>query len=74
MRIYAKQYQKPMRIEGIHAGLECGIFASRKDLDIISIGPDILDIHTPKETLKIASTQRTYELLITVLQRAKELL
>ena len=63
-----------MRIEGIHAGLECGIFASRKDLDIISIGPDILDIHTPKETLKIASTQRTYELLITVLQRAKELL
>ena len=71
--VYEKQYHKPMRVEAIHAGLECGIFASRKQLDIVSIGPDILDIHTPKETLKIASTRRTYELLLEILARASEL-
>lgn len=71
--VYEKQYRKPMKVEAIHAGLECGIFAGKKELDIISIGPDILDIHTPKETLKIASTARTYQLLIALLRRAKEL-
>ena len=70
---YENQYHAPMKVEAIHAGLECGIFASQKDLDIVSIGPDILDIHTPKETLKIASTKRTYELVLEVLARAKEL-
>ena len=71
--VYEKQYGKPMKVEAIHAGLECGIFAGKKELDIISIGPDILDIHTPKETLKIASTARTYQLLIELLRRADEL-
>jgi dipeptidase D len=71
--VYEKQYGKPMKVTAIHAGLECGIFASRGDFDMISIGPDILDIHTPKETLKIASTARTYQLVCEVLRRAGEL-
>ncbi len=73
MRVYKEQYGKDMKALGIHAGLECGIFADKGDFDIISIGPDILDIHTPRETLKIASTRRTYELLVEVLKRAFEL-
>lgn len=72
-QIYEEQNHEPMKIEAIHAGLECGIFASRMDVDIVSIGPDILDIHTPKETLKIASTRRMYELLLEVLKRMGEL-
>lgn len=72
-QVYEKQYHEPMKVEAIHAGLECGIFASRMDVDIVSIGPDILDIHTPKETLKIASVRRTYELLLEVLKRMGEL-
>lgn len=71
--VYQKQYGKPMEVTAIHAGLECGIFASQADFDIVSIGPDILDIHTPEETLKIASTKRTYELVCEVLKRAGEL-
>ncbi|MCR4716336.1 MAG: aminoacyl-histidine dipeptidase [Lachnospiraceae bacterium] len=73
MDVYNKQYGKPMKAEGIHAGLECGIFADKADFDIVSLGPDILDIHTPRETLKVASTKRTYELLLEVLRRADEL-
>lgn len=70
---YEEQYHKKMRVEAIHAGLECGILASKKKLDIISIGPDILGIHTPRERLNIASTKRTYELLVSLLERCIEL-
>ena len=45
-----------IRVEPIHAGLECGAFAAKNpSLDIISIGPDLRDIHSPKETLILAS-------------------
>ncbi len=57
------------RIEAIHAGLECGLFAGKiKDLDCISFGPDMLDIHTPREALSITSVQRTWLYLQEVLK------
>lgn len=59
-----------MIVDAIHAGLECGLFSDKMGnaLDIISIGPNILDIHTPEERLSISSTKRTYELLIAILR------
>ncbi len=48
----------------IHAGLECGVFASKiDDLDAVSIGPQIKDAHTVGETLDADSTARTWELI-----------
>ena len=56
----------------IHAGLECGVFSSALDgLDCISIGPDMFDIHTTKETLDIHSTERMYNLVCQVLKKCK---
>ena len=56
----------------IHAGLECGIFSSKiEGLDCISFGPQMHDIHTTKEVLSIASTERTWELLLKTLERLK---
>ena len=53
----------------IHAGLECGLFADKiKDLDCISFGPNIPDIHTTNEKLDVASTQRVWEFLLKLLQ------
>lgn len=70
--VYEKMYQKPPVTEAIHAGLECGIFCGKiKGLDCVSFGPDILDIHTPKERLNIKSVQRTWEFLQTVLKNLK---
>lgn len=67
--IYRNMYQKDMKIEIIHAGLECGILASgMPDLDIVSTGPDILDIHTPQERMSIVSVQRTYTFVLRVLE------
>lgn len=68
-KIFKKLFGKEPQITGMHAGLECGIFYSKmKDLDIVSIGPDILDIHTPSERLSISSTLRTWNYLITILR------
>ena len=56
-------------INVIHAGLECGLFSSKIDgLDCVSIGPDIHDIHTVNEKLDIASTARTWTLLLNILK------
>ncbi len=58
------------RIEVIHAGLECGLFAKQiKEFDGVSMGPDMMDIHTTKEKLSIASVERTWEFLKKVLAK-----
>ncbi len=68
LRCYEAQYGQPMQITAIHAGLECGIFCGKKsDLDCVSMGPDIFDIHTYDERLSLSSAARTYQLLCSVL-------
>lgn len=59
-------------VEGIHAGLECGLFASKLEgLDAISFGPDMRHVHTTDERLSISSTQRTWILLVKILEMLK---
>ena len=58
------------KIESIHAGLECGVFAGLiPDLDCISIGPDLFEIHSPREAMSISSVERLYEILKEVLEK-----
>ncbi len=72
VRIYEEQYGKEPVIEGIHAGLECGMFAAKiPDLDAISFGPQMYHVHTTEEELSISSTQRTWELLLATLKALK---
>ena len=67
--IYRELFGAEPRVEAIHAGLECGLFSERlSGLDCVSIGPDILDIHTSRERLDIASVQRTWRFLLEVLK------
>ena len=71
-KVYENMYQKKPVTEAIHAGLECGIFCGKiENLDCVSFGPDMFDIHTPKERLNIKSTQRTWEFLKNVLKELK---
>ncbi len=70
--IYRNMYQRDPVIQAIHAGLECGLFYEKiPGLDCVSIGPDILDIHTPQEKLDIASTERVWNYLLNVLAAIK---
>ena len=72
-KIYTECYRdfygdKP-KISAIHAGLECGVFASKiEGLTAISIGPQIYDVHTSNERLSISSTEKLTQLLIKVLK------
>ena len=58
-----------MRVETIHAGVECGIFSDHiPGIDAISFGPQMNDIHTPRESMDLASAERTWKLLLRVLE------
>ena len=71
--VYEERYHRKMKVEAIHAGLECGIFSEKiKELDCVSLGADVFDVHTPKEHLSISSTKRTYEYLWEILKKAKD--
>ena len=70
--VYREQYGKEPVIETIHAGVECGIFSEKlPGLDCVSFGPDLTDIHTPRERMHIASVQRTWALVKEVLKRSR---
>lgn len=68
MRVYEAAYGRKPEIQAIHAGLECGIFAAKiQELDCISFGPELRDIHTTEERLSISSVKRVWEYLINLL-------
>ena len=75
-KLYTKSYKsefgREVKVEAIHAGLECSVFASNiQDLDCIAIGPDMFDVHTVNEKLSISSTKRIFNLLLKILQQSK---
>ena len=68
-KVYKKMFSVKPQVKAIHAGLECGLFCGKiDDLDAVSFGPDILDIHTPDERLDLKSADRMYDYLINVLR------
>ena len=57
-------------IQALHAGLECGILSHKiEDLDCVSIGPDMKDIHTTEEQLSISSTARMWDFVVEIISR-----
>lgn len=67
--VYRKMYNREPEVVAIHAGLECGLLSEKlPGLDCVSIGPDMQDIHTSRERLNIASTERTWKFLLEVLK------
>ena len=58
-KAFSKVNDKEIDVKVIHAGLECGVFAEKyKNIDCISIGPTMYDVHTTKERLDIESLER----------------
>ncbi len=66
---YTRMFGKEPKVLAIHAGLECGLLGEKlPGLDCVSIGPQMHDIHTSRERLEIASTERTWNFLLEVLK------
>lgn len=72
IEIYKEQYGAEPKVEAIHAGLECGLLSAKlPGLDCVSIGPELRDIHTPRERMSVASVQRVWAFVLEVLRRSK---
>lgn len=72
VQVFEKFYGKKPEIQAIHAGLECGLICEKiPEMDIVSIGPDMKNIHTAKERLCISSSIRVYKFLEELLQAMK---
>ncbi|MBQ8804453.1 MAG: aminoacyl-histidine dipeptidase [Tyzzerella sp.] len=68
LKIYEEQYGEKAEVEIIHAGLECGILSGKiPELDCISMGPNMFDVHTPDEKISISSIARVWEFIKSVL-------
>jgi dipeptidase D len=74
IKAYKRKHNKEPEIIALHAGLECGVFMSKiKEMDAISLGPNMYDVHTPDEHVSISSTERVWELLLDTLSMMKEM-
>lgn len=72
VKSYEKLFGKEPLVKGIHAGLECGLFSERyPDLDMVSFGPTLRNVHTPEEALLIPTVQMVWDHLLDILRSMK---
>lgn len=59
-------------ITATHGGLECGLFMEKvPGLDCVSLGPDLLEVHSVRERLSIRSTENLYRIVCRFLENWK---
>jgi dipeptidase D len=60
--VYAKLYGNEPKIEAIHAGLECGLIGEKyPNMDMISFGPNLRDVHSPDEKVQISTVEKCFD-------------
>ncbi len=70
---YRELFGKDPKVLGIHAGLECGLFSERyPDLDMVSFGPTLRNVHTPDECLYIPTVEMVWDHLMAILKSIPE--
>lgn len=66
-KVYNRETGKEAEVKAIHAGLECGVIGDKlENMEMISFGPDMEDVHTPDERLKVSSVAAVWEFLLKV--------
>ena len=71
-KVHKDMYGKEAKIVAIHAGVECGLFNEKLgNLDMISFGPNLYDVHTPDEHMSITSVKNTWDYLLKILEEIK---
>ncbi len=72
MEVFRKLHGKDPEVKAIHAGLECGLFSEKlPGVDMLSIGPEMHNVHSPDEELYIPSVAPSYELVCEILKAVK---
>ncbi len=69
---YVRLFNQQPLVRAIHAGVECGLFFKKyPDLDMISLGPTMIGIHSPNEHIEIEAVSRFWKLMMEVLVNVK---
>ena len=69
---YRELFSKEATVTAIHAGLEAGVIGDKfEGMEMISLGPDLEDVHTPNEHLSVSSAERTWKLLLRILENLR---
>ena len=67
-KVYQEQNGSDIKVEALHATLECGTFAvMNPSLDMVSIGPDLENVHSTGEMLYLRTIPKTFNLLAGIL-------
>lgn len=65
----ADEFGVEPKVDIVHAGLECGIFADTfPNMEAVSFGPNIKGPHSPNEVVEIASVGKTWNVLLNALK------
>ncbi|MGL6198887.1 MAG: beta-Ala-His dipeptidase [Lachnospiraceae bacterium] len=69
-RVFHDLFDREIETQSIHGGLECALmFEKKEEMDMISLGPNLYDVHTVNERADIASIIRVWEYLVKLLER-----
>ncbi len=68
-QVYKNVFDKEVIIQAIHAGLECAFFSYYyPNMEMISLGPNVLGGHSPDERLNIRSVSKIWKFLLALLK------
>lgn len=68
-KAYSEVVGEDLKVIGVHAGLECAFFSSVKpDMQMVSVGPQLYDVHSPKERWEISSLGKTIDFIVKALE------
>lgn len=71
---YEELYGVKPAIKAIHAGLECALFKQNyPDLDMVSFGPTLRDVHSPSERMHIPAVERFWGQLRRTIEKVADL-
>ena len=69
IKAYEELYHVTPEIKAIHAGLECGLFLKNyPNLDMISFGPTLQNVHSPRERMHIPAVEKYWNHLAKILE------
>ncbi len=72
IKLYEKMFNKKPVVEVIHAGLECGIIGDKNPgMDMISIGPDLRNPHSPDEKIHTGAIGKVWDFMTELLKELK---
>lgn len=67
---YIELFGNEPKVEAIHAGLECGYWTAKiPNADLLSMGPSMYDVHSPREKVSKQSIENVWELIKKILSK-----